>query len=214
MNVRKWVATVALALSCGTGYGQVGIRLGMTDSEVDRALGAPTRFYDAGLQSFTQGPPVVFKGPIWECHRRVTKIQEYEVRVRYANDPSASRLHPTLRVFGLVVIFDKPLKFKESLADSPEIRALCADKCSLQIVQPKGSAGGEEGTYIRIADNAKTAALILEFFDENRNQKRVMLPDDPISEIEMEAYFSLEKYSNILSVADSGFISSAQWPAN
>jgi hypothetical protein len=196
----------------GSGQQNNAISIGMSSEQVNSILGMPMMYYDAGLRSFTQSFPVVAKGPIWECHRRLTKLQEYEVRVRYRVDDSASRLHPTLRVAGIWIIFDKALKFKETLLDSAEIRTLCRRACTLQIVQHIQRHGASpRPAYIRIADQEKTEEIALGYSSQNGEPKSVIGPEDLISEINIEAFYSLEKYASILEVADAGMISSAQW---
>jgi hypothetical protein len=218
--MRKIVCAVLAALVAGScaaaaaiGQPYPSIQIGMASDQVNAAVGAPTRFCDAGLQSFSLSLPAVFKGPIWECHKRVTAVQEYEVRIEFVTDQSTSRLHPIPRAGAILVLFDHPLKFKEALLDSPEVRALCAHSCHLQIVQYKSFMGSSpRPEYIRITDDAKTEVANLEFLDERGGYKAVMTADDPISQISIEPYFSLEKYSTILTTADAGTISSAGWP--
>jgi hypothetical protein len=83
----------------------------------------------------------------------------------------------------------------------------------MQIVHYKGTPGVSYGTdYLRISDEAKTEAVALTYSDDDGTAKPVVSADDPISNIEIESYFSLEKYSEILTVVDAGPISSAQWP--
>jgi hypothetical protein len=210
MNKWSWLL---LVIAFGIpAYGQSAVLLGMTNTEVDQLLGSPTRFYDAGLQTFTQFFPVVSRGPVWECHKRITKIQEYEVRIGYSLDESTSRLHPVRRVSEIWILFDHPLNLQGTFSDSPEIRKICAVGCHMQVYQFKSLFGRPENPVLpRLFDHGRTVMIILEYYDQTREQKSIAHPDDPVSEIRIEKYFSLEQYSNMYNIMDSGEMSSANW---
>lgn len=64
-----------------------------------------------------------------EVFHRKTATNEYELRMDFFADETASRLHPPIRLSSVRLIADRPRPVMETIVDIPEASALCASGC-------------------------------------------------------------------------------------
>jgi hypothetical protein len=118
---------------------------------------------------------------VFEVYTRKVAGNEFELNINYDGGESKSRLHPTLRVYLVIVKFDRPQPLRQVLRTSPDIALLCHDGCRLQ----------KDGTTdsIFITDTALTESLFFEYWSENGESRTLGGMDDPVSRISIENYF-------------------------
>lgn len=111
-------------------------QFGASQDEMYKVFGAPTKWYVSqtgrhldSLDEFTAASKVW--PAIEDVFMRDTPTNLYEIRVWWRADSRTSRLRPTMRVYQLDALVDKPAPAKAILSDVPEGFELCKLGCDL-----------------------------------------------------------------------------------
>jgi hypothetical protein len=213
------ILLIAVGSAAAFAQAPVGIGIGMSREDTLAALGAPTGYFDAGTQLRTERLPVATIGPLYEVFTRKTADNEFELNIRFQEDPTGSRLHPTLRIARAFVRFDKPVPVKTVLLQSPEVAKLCLEGCRLQVfalkrLEARGlrPTAAVDAVEICVSDQARTESVVLKYFDPSGKEQNMIGMDAPVSEMEIEPPLDLS--SPAVESKDAGAWRTPQPPAS
>ncbi len=120
------------------------IMLGMTGSEVRKALGTPLAYYLSNPPREVPSSRVGVLPPSSEytdLYEIKTALNTYRLSAIYSMDDSESRLHPVPRISAVYFELDKRMDINDVekvLDDIPEAAALCGAECTIAEVSFAG----------------------------------------------------------------------------
>jgi hypothetical protein len=149
--------TLAIATICaliaslwGCTRNALPIKVGEPKEQVRQEQGSPGRIYIPSLNK-----TVAFSAaagfadvPMHDVWNRRLKANEFDVKVVYEEDSSASRLHPTARVRLVGFYPDKPQPIRALLKEIPEAHSLCAQGCRIAAVYAYDAPGLDPLMYV------------------------------------------------------------------
>jgi hypothetical protein len=133
------VSAVLLPPMLCVAQSRLPLELGMSQEEVRKAFGEPSRYFSTATQRFL-GSEVEAQaarqvsGPfdVEDVYEFTTALNTYEFRIWYLDDSRQSRFRPTMRVRSITFELDRPIQdVKQLLPDMPEARLLCSQGCSI-----------------------------------------------------------------------------------
>lgn len=107
-------------------------RVGRTMEDVQLEFGPPSRYWMDG-HYYDHLPSIAYGARLWDVYSRRTGRNEYEIRIAYDIDASASRLHPTLRVGDIKFFLDRAVPMKDAMEDIPEVAIACLPGCRILV---------------------------------------------------------------------------------
>ena len=178
--MKRFAVGLLFAL-CGFAHSQVALRIDMSKQKVVSKIGAPSKYFDSGTQLYLTHPPIVAVGNFFEVYSRRLAGSNFELKLRYRDDLSHSRLHPTRRIDWVIVEFDRPQTLRRVLRTCPELVYLCRQGCTIQ--------HSGESMKSKINDLAKTESITVNYWDEQGEEHDVKEMEDPVSRVEIVKYF-------------------------
>ena len=112
--------------------------MGKSREQAEVVLGKAQQCYEPRSGRHLQGPeeclPAQKAYPrIWDVFFRKENSNEYEIRIAWDADATASRLHPTARLGAAWFVMDRPVTLYELLPSLLEARDLCRGGCKIRV---------------------------------------------------------------------------------